>query len=106
MVNRGNVLSLRRINSAPNNDHMDPGNGFLMRRGYTQVWCGWQHDVPLGNTGGFRDYVLEDANTSGRIAESFELDSLYGIVFTAMVAFLLLGVLRMFAGPDYELDES
>ena len=44
--------------------------------------------------------------TSGRIAESFELDSLYGIVFTAMVAFLLLGVLRMFAGPDYELDES
>jgi len=30
----------------------------------------------------------------------------YGIVFTAMVAFLLLGVLRMFAGPDYELDES
>ena len=44
--------------------------------------------------------------TTGRIAESLELDSLYGIVFTAMVAFLLLGVLRMFAGPDYELDES
>jgi hypothetical protein len=25
---------------------MDPGNGFLMRQGYTVVWCGWQHDVP------------------------------------------------------------
>jgi hypothetical protein len=44
--------------------------------------------------------------TTGRIADSFELDSLYGIVFTAMAAFLLLAVLRMFAGPDYELDES
>ncbi|RUA20848.1 MAG: hypothetical protein DSY79_09255, partial [Chloroflexi bacterium] len=72
VVNRGNVLSLRRINSAPNNDHMDPGNGFLMRRGYTQVWCGWQHDVPLGNTGGLRAYVPEAANTRGRIAVTFQ----------------------------------
>jgi hypothetical protein len=24
----------------------DAGNGFLMRLGYTVVWCGWQHDVP------------------------------------------------------------
>ena len=72
VVNRGNVLSLRRINSAPNNDPMDPGNGFLMRRGYTQVWCGWQHDVPLGNTGGLRAYVPEAANTRGRIAVTFQ----------------------------------
>ena len=72
VVNRGNVLSLRRINSAPNNDPMDPGNGFLMRRGYTQVWCGWQHDIPLGNTGGLRAYVPEAANTRGRIAVTFQ----------------------------------
>ena len=25
---------------------LDPGNGFLMRQGYTVAWCGWQHDVP------------------------------------------------------------
>lgn len=25
---------------------IDPGNGFLMRHGYTIVWCGWQADVP------------------------------------------------------------
>jgi hypothetical protein len=24
----------------------DAGDGFLMRHGYTIVWCGWQHDVP------------------------------------------------------------
>src|SRR5437868_2089738 len=25
------------------------GNGFLMRRGFTVVWSGWQGDVPPGN---------------------------------------------------------
>ena len=25
---------------------LEPGNGFLMREGYTVVWCGWQADVP------------------------------------------------------------
>ena len=37
------------FNSAPRptpNAPLDPGNGFLMRQGYTIVWCGWQHDVP------------------------------------------------------------
>jgi len=24
---------------------LDVGDGFLMRHGYTVVWCGWQHDV-------------------------------------------------------------
>jgi len=30
------------VPSAP----LDVGDGFLMRQGYTVVWCGWQHDVP------------------------------------------------------------
>ena len=75
VVNRGNVLSLRRINSAPGNAHMDPGNGFLMRRGYTQVWCGWQHDVPQ-EPGALRVNVPNalDANgpVTGRIAVTFQ----------------------------------
>jgi hypothetical protein len=43
--NRGNKLALGFFNSAPGSN--DPstkehaGNGFLFRRGYTVVWCGW-----------------------------------------------------------------
>jgi hypothetical protein len=72
VVNRGNVLSMRRINSAPNDEHMAPGNGFLMRRGYTQVWCGWQHDVPPDETGTLKVYVPNAADTEGRIAVTFQ----------------------------------
>lgn len=72
VVNRGNVLSLRRINSAHNDEHMAPGNGFLMRRGYTQVWCGWQHDVPPEKTGTLKVYVPNAADTEGRIAVTFQ----------------------------------
>ena len=25
---------------------IDPGDGFLFRRGWTMAWCGWQWDVP------------------------------------------------------------
>ena len=48
--NRGNRLALATFNgvSRPINPAgpIDAGNGFLMRHGYTVVWCGWQHDVP------------------------------------------------------------
>src|SRR5437868_6875190 len=33
--NRGNKVALKMFNGD------DPGNGFLFRRGYTVVWCGW-----------------------------------------------------------------
>ena len=49
VLNRGKALALRNINSAPDiapDAPLDSGNGFLMRQGYTVVWCGWQHDVP------------------------------------------------------------
>ena len=49
VLNRGKALALRNINSARDvapDAPLDPGNGFLMREGYTIVWCGWQHDVP------------------------------------------------------------
>jgi len=47
--NRGNRLAMRFLNSAPPaipGAPIDPGDGFLMRQGYTVAWCGWQHDVP------------------------------------------------------------
>jgi hypothetical protein len=51
--NRGNKLALGMFNSAPgSNDPTTPahaGNGFLFRRGYTVVWCGWIGELLPGN---------------------------------------------------------
>jgi hypothetical protein len=47
--NRGNQPIMPRLNSAPEGGHpQHAGNGFLMRRGFTVVWSGWQGDVPPG----------------------------------------------------------
>jgi len=47
--NRGSKRIVAFLNDAPqNNDPTaigDAGNGFLMRQGYTIVWCGWQGDL-------------------------------------------------------------
>jgi Alpha/beta hydrolase domain len=51
--NRGNMRCLQFFNDAQHSN--DPrtsahaGNGFLMRRGYTVVWAGWQADLLPGN---------------------------------------------------------
>ena len=75
VVNRGNPLSLKNINSAPESDPTSPGNGFLMRLGYTQAWCGWQHDVPQ-LPGTLRAHVPNasdgDGPVTGRIAVTFQ----------------------------------
>lgn len=50
VVNRGRK-TVFGLNSSPRNTDpgapLDPGNGFLMRHGFTVVWCGWQADVPF-----------------------------------------------------------
>ncbi len=49
VLNRGRGTVLRNFNDAPDlaaDQPLDVGNGFLMRQGYTVVWCGWQHDAP------------------------------------------------------------
>ena len=78
VLNRGKALALRNINSAPDiapDAPLDPGNGFLMRQGYTIVWCGWQHDVPDA-PGLLRIHVpeaMEDGKpVSGRIVVTFQ----------------------------------
>jgi hypothetical protein len=46
--NRGNKLALGTFNVARSNNPTtlaDAGNGFLMRRGYSILWCGWNGDV-------------------------------------------------------------
>ncbi len=67
VLNRGKALALRNINSAPDiapDLPLHPGNGFLMREGYTIVWCGWQHDVP--DTPGLLRIRVPEAMEGGR----------------------------------------
>jgi hypothetical protein len=53
VVNRGDKRLVQFFNDAPHSNSLDgaedAGNGFLMRRGYTVLWCGWQGDVLAGN---------------------------------------------------------
>ena len=47
--NRGGKRIVAFLNDAPQSNDPgtieDAGNGFLMRQGYTIVWCGWQGDL-------------------------------------------------------------
>jgi hypothetical protein len=66
--NRGNRLALATFNGVPRPINpaapIDPGNGFLMRCGYTVVWCGWQHDVPEAD--GLMRIKVPEAQIDGR----------------------------------------
>ncbi len=49
VVNRGRRLALRHLNAAPPElvptAAIDPGDGLLLREGWTIAWCGWQWDT-------------------------------------------------------------
>src|SRR5712671_2110614 len=66
--NRGNRLALATFNGVPRPFNpagpTDAGNGFLMRHGYTVVWCGWQHDVPEAD--GLMRIKVPEAQIDGR----------------------------------------
>jgi len=77
-LNRGNKLSLALFN-----DHItvnepaeapDAGNGFLMNRGYTLVWSGWQGDVATGG-GRMRFSPPVVPGISGLAREDFIFDN-------------------------------
>jgi Alpha/beta hydrolase domain len=51
VVNRGNKLALSSYFNEGAADLTDPGNGFLMRQGYSVVWSGWQGDIPMSGDG-------------------------------------------------------
>jgi Alpha/beta hydrolase domain len=77
IVNRGTPTVLTNLNSAVG--HQDPGNGFLMRQGYTVLWCGWQDDVPA-TPGLIRIQVPEALDSAGqpitgKIAVTFQSDT-------------------------------
>ena len=66
--NRGNRLALATFNGVPRPINpagpTNAGNGFLMRHGYTVVWCGWQHDVP--ETVGLMRIKVPEAQIDGQ----------------------------------------
>jgi hypothetical protein len=74
VVNRGNTVAVPNFNHATRpvfgpdsepNPAIDTGDGFLMRRGWTVISCGWQCDVPE-LPGLFRLYAPEARDTDGR----------------------------------------
>ncbi len=70
IVNRGRPLALRNLNSAPDvpaPEPLHPGNGFLMRQGYTVAWCGWQFDAPAV-PGSMRLYPPDALTATGPIS--------------------------------------
>ena len=77
-LNRGGKLGLALFNDIPVvvNDPVkatDAGNGFLMNRGYTLVWSGWQGDiVPGGGRMTFSPPVVQ--GVTGLAREDFIFD--------------------------------
>ena len=49
------------------------------------------------------DYLSQ---SDGRIQDSIELNGPYGIVFTSLIFFMFLGLIRMFVGADYQTKEN
>ena len=54
--NRGNKLAMGAFNNPTGGNRNEPrtlsdaGNGFLMRQGYSVLWCGWNGDVRPGGS--------------------------------------------------------
>ena len=79
--NRGRPLALKNLNSSPDaapGEQQGPGTGFLMRYGYSMVFCGWQHDVPEG-PGMLRieapQAMDSDGPVSGQVVVTFQPNS-------------------------------
>jgi hypothetical protein len=110
VVNRGNTVTVPNFNHAtrpvfgPGSEAdppIDTGDGFLMRRGFTVISCGWQCDVPE-LPGLFRLYAPEARGADGR--------SLRGRVYVNLqapepVPHFLLSDRGHLAYPAADLDE-
>jgi hypothetical protein len=74
VVNRGNTVAVPNFNRATRplfgagsdpNPPIDVGDGFLMKRGFVVISCGWQGDVPE-IPGLFRMHLPEARNAQGQ----------------------------------------
>jgi len=79
VVNRGGKRLLAYFNDAPGGNNptkaADAGTGFLMNRGYTVVWSGWQGDTPAGG-GRVTLSVPAVAGVTGPAREEFIFDDM------------------------------
>jgi Alpha/beta hydrolase domain len=77
VVNRGGKRVLAYFNDAAGGNEIakagDAGTGFLMNRGYTMVWSGWQGDTPPGGAR-MTLAVPVAAGINGRAREEFIFD--------------------------------
>ena len=64
IVNRGRKVALQFNRAGGGNPY---GDGFLMNRGYTIVWVGWEFDVPPSPTAVRIDVPLADGIPNSRI---------------------------------------
>ncbi len=78
VLNRGRKPGLALFNDGPGKDDLaDPvniGSGFLMERGYTLVWAGWQPDAPPGE-GRLTLAVPTIPDVTGLSVEEFVFDN-------------------------------
>jgi hypothetical protein len=78
VVNRGNSVAFGSFNSSARgagSGRGDPGNGFLMRHGFTVLQCGWQFDVAPGQ--GLRLHVPDaQGPLTGKIVFTFQPNKL------------------------------
>ncbi|MDM5179942.1 alpha/beta hydrolase domain-containing protein [Massilia sp. DJPM01] len=61
--NRGGKLALQMVNEAGAGD---TGNGFLMRRGHTLAWIGWQGDIGIAANGEVAGTAFPVARADGQ----------------------------------------
>jgi alpha/beta hydrolase family protein len=77
VVNRGGKRILGYFNDAPGGNNpakaSDAGTGFLMNRGYSLIWSGWQGDTPKGG-GRMTLTVPTAAGIAGPAREEFIFD--------------------------------
>ncbi|HVL71922.1 MAG TPA: alpha/beta hydrolase domain-containing protein, partial [Beijerinckiaceae bacterium] len=80
--NRGNKRALQFFNDAPHSNRprslAHAGNGFLMRRGFTVVWLGWQGDLLPGDDRLLLDLPVargKDGPVTGTVRSEFIFDA-------------------------------
>ncbi len=75
VLNRGRKLVPRMLNhAAPTavpTEAIDPGDGFLLRHGWTLAWCGWQWDT-------IRSAALMGLDAPEAVEQSAEANSIQG----------------------------
>ncbi|HEX8613111.1 MAG TPA: alpha/beta hydrolase domain-containing protein [Telluria sp.] len=88
--NRGGKPALEMVNEG---SARDPGNGFLMRRGHTLAWIGWQGNIGLAANGesagtAFPTALLGDQPITGQSVEEKVFDDIkpVGVIELAYAA--------------------